>query len=167
MAETSDTGTTGNVRLRKPREGTRNRGAVDALQTKIAVSLQNLDAVRRDDTLRTCIDDLPDAAGVDVAMLCFLSEDGRSIESVFDAKVGFARSTPEVLIGEYLGDWPVLMRRLGHLRAIEVDNTGDTTALSRAEADRLRELHIGAALIVGFAVHGEMVGFLALDVEPV
>ena len=118
MTETSDTGTTGNVRQRQPREGTRNRGAVDALQTKV----------------------------VDCAMLCFLSEDGRSIESVFEARTGFARSTPEVLIGENLGDWPVLMQRLGHLRVLEVNDTADTTALSAAEAGRLNELHIGAAL---------------------
>ncbi len=165
MAGTSETGTTGNVRQRKPREGTRNRGAVDALQTKVAVNLQNLDAARRDEQLKQCVGDLPDAAGVDAATLCLLSDDGRSIDSAIGAKVGFVRCSPEVLSGENLGDWPALMQRLEHLKAIEIDDTCNTTALSAAEAGRLAELHIGAALIVGFAVHGEIAGFLALAME--
>ena len=167
MAGASDRRTTTRVRQRRPRAGTRNRGAVDALQTKIAVSLQNLEHSRRDEQLKSCIDDLPDAAGVDCAMLCLFSEDGRTIEQVSSASVGFARCSPDVLTGEYLGDWPQLMQRIncGHLRAIEIYNTKDTSVLSRAEAARLDELHIGAALIVGFAVRGEIAGFLALAME--
>jgi len=165
MTGASDTSKTRTVRQRIPRAGTRNRGAVDALQTKIAVSLQNLEPSRRDEQLKSCIEDLPDAAGVDCAMLCLFSGDGRTIEDVSSACVGFARCSPDVLAGENLGDWPKLMQRIGHLRALEIDNMQSTRILSRAEAARLGELHIGAALIVGVAVHGEMAGFLALAME--
>ena len=153
------------IRQRRPREGTRNRGAVDALQTKIAVSLQRLESESRNDQLQSCIDDLPEAAGVDCAVLCLFSEDGQSIEEVLNARSGFARCSPDVLEGENLGDWPQLMQRLGHLRAIEVDNVADSRFLSADESNRFAELNMGAVLIVGFSVHGEIAGFLGLAME--
>ena len=165
MAGASDTSTTLSVRQRRPRAGTRNRGAVDALQTKIAVNLQQLDASRRLEQLQTCIDDLPEAAGVDCAFLCLFSDDGQAIDSVLSARSGFARCSPDVLAGESLSDWPGLIERIGHLRAVEVDDTNDAALLSDSEASRLAELHLGSVLVVGFAVHGEIAGFLALAME--
>jgi len=99
MANPSDTTTTPGIRHRRPRAGERTRGALDALQTQIAVNLQNLDAAGRDDMLQANIAELPDATGCDAAFLALISEDGRNFEPVFAGKAGFAQCTPEVLGG--------------------------------------------------------------------
>ncbi len=165
MVNPSDTITTTGIRQRRPRAGERTRGAVDALQTKIAVDLQNLPADSYQEVLRTNIAELPDAAGCDAAFLALMSDDGRNLEPVFAAKAGFAQCTPEVLGGERLDDWPWLVGRLGHLKVIEIDDTTAGPKAASAELGRLAELHIGSALVIGFAVHGEVAGFLGLANE--
>ena len=57
------------VRRRRPSPGERNRGAVDALQTKIAVNVQNLDKDHFADQLRANIGELPRAMMEKVANL--------------------------------------------------------------------------------------------------
>ena len=165
MANPSDTITTTGIRQRRPRAGERTRGAVDALQTKIAVDLQNLRADDYRDVLQANIAELPDAAGCDAAFLALISDDGRNLEPVFAAKAGFAQCTPEVLGGERLDDWSWLIGRLGHLKVIEIDDTTKGPAPAHAELGRLAELHIGSALMIGFAVQGEVAGFLGLANE--
>ena len=106
MANPSDTTDTTGIRHRRPRAGERTRGAVDALQTKIAVNLQNLDSSSRDAMLQANVAELPEATGCDAAFLALISEDGRNFQPVFAGKAGFARCTPEVLGGERVEDWP-------------------------------------------------------------
>ena len=55
------------MRRRRPTPGERNRGAVDALQTKIAVNIQNLDSATYQRQLEANIKELPDATGCDAA----------------------------------------------------------------------------------------------------
>ncbi|MDX1508438.1 MAG: PAS domain-containing protein, partial [Woeseiaceae bacterium] len=150
---------------RRPRAGTRNRGAIDALQTKIAVNLQSLNEATLAEELSANIAELPDAADVDAAFVCLISDDGIKIEAVHAAKTGFAQCSPEVLEGENLGDWPWLVKRLGHLRVIEVADTLKGSKMAREELGRLSQLKIGSVLIIGFAVHDEIAGFLAVANE--
>ena len=165
MANPSDTTVSTGIRQRRPRAGERTRGAVDALQTKIAVNLQSLDADNYEEALQANIAELPDAAGCDAAFLALVSDDGRNLQPVFAAKAGFAQCTPEVLGGERLEDWPWLVGRLGHLKVIEIDDTTAGPEIAKAELGRLAELHIGSALIIGIAVRGEVAGFLGLANE--
>ena len=165
MPNPSDTTTATGIRHRRPRAGERTRGAVDALQTKIAVGLQNLDADHYLEQLQNNIDELPEATGADVAFVALISEEGTSIESVLASSAGFAQCNPGVLADEVLDDWSWLKERLGHLRVIEVADTLSGPRAARAELERFNELHIGAALITGFSVHGEIAGFLALANE--
>ncbi len=51
------------VRRGRPSPGERNRGAVDALQTKIAVNVQDLQQDRFQEQLRDNIAEMPDATG--------------------------------------------------------------------------------------------------------
>jgi hypothetical protein len=153
------------IRQRRPRAGERTRGAVDALQTKIAVDLQNLRADNYRDALQANVAELPDAAGCDAAFLALISDDGRNLEPVFAAKAGFAQCTPEVLGSDRTDDWPWLISRLGHLKVIEIDDTIAGPAAAQAELGRMGELNIGSALMIGFAVHGEIAGFLGLANE--
>jgi diguanylate cyclase (GGDEF)-like protein/PAS domain S-box-containing protein len=165
MGSTSDTATLAAIRQRRPRAGERTRGAVDALQTKIAVDLQNLSADNYLDVLQANVAELPDAAGCDAAFLALFSDDGRNLEPVFAAKAGFAQCTPEVLGSERTDDWPWLISRLGHLKVIEIEDTIAGPAAAQAELGRMVELNIGSVLMIGFAVHGEIAGFLGLANE--
>ncbi|MDH3578515.1 MAG: hypothetical protein OEO71_11955, partial [Gammaproteobacteria bacterium] len=150
------------IRHRKPRAGERTRGAVDALQTKIAVGVQNLDPTIYLDQLQANIDELPEATGADSAFIALISDDGAKVDAVMVSCDGFAQCRPGVLMGENLDDWPWLRQRLGHLRVVEVADTLGGPGAAKAELERLNELHIGAALIIGFSVHGELAGFLGI-----
>ena len=153
------------VRRRRPPPGERNRGAVDALQTQIAVSVQHLDQDRFKDQLRENIAKLPDATGCDAAFLALFSADLSSIETVLSSSSGFSSCNPDALTSESLADWPWLCKRLGHLRVIEVADTDAGPKIARAEMVRLAELNIGSALIIGFTIRDEVAGFLALANE--
>jgi diguanylate cyclase (GGDEF)-like protein/PAS domain S-box-containing protein len=160
-----DTTDTAGFRHRRPRAGTRNRGAADALQTKIAIGVLNLDPTTYEEQLRTNIAELPDAAGCDAAFVVLISDDGSHFESVISSASRFAQVNPEVLAGESVESWSWLSNRLGHLKVVEVADTLKGSKSSKAELERLSELHIGSILMIGFSVHGEVAGFLALANE--
>ncbi len=161
MTSQSDTTTT-TIRARRPKAGTRTRGSVDALQTRIAVSLQNLDAESLGSALDAIVDDIPEAAGSDAACIVLLSADGTKFESVHSARCGFSQARAEALAGELLEDWPWLVDRLAHLRVVEVSDTATATARAAQELGRLNELHMGSLLMTGFVVNGEIAGFIAV-----
>jgi diguanylate cyclase (GGDEF)-like protein/PAS domain S-box-containing protein len=132
---------------------------------QFAVGVQNLDPSTYLEQLQANIDELPDAAGADAAFIALIGEDGGNIESILASNKGFARCKPEQLAGEKLEDWPWLRSRLGHLRVVEVADTMSGPKVARDDLERLNELHIGSALIIGFSVHGEIAGFLAIANE--
>ena len=165
MSNPPDSDATTGVRHRRPRAGTRTRGAADALQTQIAVGVLNLDPTGYLDQLQSNVDELPEAAGCDAAFVALIAEDGSNFESVIAATTGFAQCNPTLISGEELAHWPWLSERLGHLRIIEVADTLKGSKTSRAELERLSELHIGSVLMIGFSVQGEVAGFLALANE--
>mgnify|MGYP001085289183 CR=1 FL=1 len=150
------------IRARRPRAGTRTRGAVDALQTRIAVALQSLDARDLHETLVRLVDEVPEAAGCDSACIVLVDDDGSHFETVFAARTGFSQARAEALTGEALDAWPWLTDRLAHLRVVEVSDTVTGTSKAAGELARLNELHIGSMLLTGFAVNGEIAGFLAV-----
>jgi GAF domain-containing protein len=135
------------------------------MQTKIAVAVQSLEAGHYEEQLQTIVDELPDAAGADSAFIALIGEDGQSIETVMASSSGFARCNPGALVNEKLEDWQWLRGRLGHLRVIEVADTLSGPKAARDDLERLHELHIGAALIIGFSVHEEIAGFLGIADE--
>ncbi|MEX0709333.1 MAG: EAL domain-containing protein [Woeseia sp.] len=147
---------------RRPRAGERTRGAADALQTKIAVNLQQLEAGRFRDQLRDNIAELPDASGCDAAFLALFDDDAAMIESVFASSSVFCSSNPEALAKDSLENWPWLGRRLGHLRVIEINDTAEGPDAAAGEFARLSELNMGSCLIIGFCVRESIAGFLAL-----
>jgi len=149
------------IRRRRPPPGERNRGAVDALQTKIAVNVQNLDESRFKEQLRDNIAELPEAAGCDAAYLALFRSDLSAIDSIIASSSVFSSCNPDALTGESLSHWPWLSKRLGHLRVIEVTDTEAGPKVARAELGRLNELGIGSVLILGFAVRNEVAGYLA------
>ena len=165
MSVPPDSSETTGIRHRRPRVGERTRGAADALQTKIAVALQNLEPGSYLDKLQDIINELPEAAGSDSAFVVLFDEDGAEFETVLSANTGFAQCSAEVLSGEPTSNWPWLHQRLGHLKTIEVADTLHGSQAAAAELERLSELHIGSALMIGFSVHNEVAGFLTLANE--
>jgi len=160
-----DSSDTSGIRHRRPRAGERTRGGADALQTKIAIAFQNLEPANLQEQLQEIIGEIPDAAGCDSAFVSLVSENGLTFDSVISATNGFAQCSPEVLNGEAIDNWPWLRKRLGHLKIIEVADTLNSSKIATAELKRLSELHIGSVLIIGFSVHDEFAGFLALANE--
>jgi diguanylate cyclase (GGDEF)-like protein/PAS domain S-box-containing protein len=160
-----DTTETTEIRHRRPREGERTRGGADALQTKIAVGVQNLEPANYKEQLQSIIAEMPDAAGCDAAFVALIADDGATFETILSSATGFAQCTPEVIGGEALDSWPWLRKRLGHLKIIEVADTLNGSKVATAELQRLSELHIGSVLMIGFSVHDEIAGFLALANE--
>ena len=165
MTSASDTSITTGIRPRRPRAGERTRGAVDALQTKLAIDLQSLNVDSCDAQLQSCVDEMPEAAGCDAAFLALIDDDGGRIDKAFSATAGFAQCRADLLAGDRLEDWKWLVQRLGHLRIVEVDDTLKGPEAARGELERLAELHIGSALILGFVVDGEIAGFLGFANE--
>ncbi len=165
MTSASDTRTATGIRPRRPRAGERTRGAVDALQTKLAIDLQSLSIDSVDAQLQSCVDEIPEAAGCDAAFAALIHEDGVRIDRAFSATAGFAQCRADLLAGDRLEDWQWLVQRLGHLRIVEIDDTLGGSAAARGELERLAELHIGSALIIGFVVEGEIAGFLGFANE--
>lgn len=165
MTNPSDSVISTGIRHRRPRAGERTRGAVDALQTKIAVGIQNLKPYQSLEQLQSIVDELPEATGTDAAFIALFSEDGAKIETVLATCSGFAQCKPEVLQNELLHDWPWLCERLGHLKVIEVADTLGGRRAAKGELLRLNELHVGASLIIGFSVHDELAGFLGIANE--
>jgi diguanylate cyclase (GGDEF)-like protein/PAS domain S-box-containing protein len=153
------------IRHRRPQVGERTRGAADALQTKIAVALQNLSSTRYQEQLQTIVAEIPEAAGCDAAFVALISDDGDMFETVLAASTGFAQCRAEVLQAEPLDNWPWLHKRLGHLKIVEVADTLNGSKVATAELQRLSDLHIGSVLMIGFSVHDEIAGFLALANE--
>lgn len=150
------------VQRRRPRAGERTRGSADALQTKIAVNLQQLDPDRHRDQLRDNIAELPDASGCDAAFLALFNDDGTIIESVFSSSSVFCGCNPDALQKESLDDWRWLNGRLGHLRLVEIADIDNGPRAAHDELARLAELKIGSCLVIGFTVQEQIAGFLAL-----
>ena len=161
----SKTSRPASVQHRRLPPGERNRGAVDALQTKIAVNIQQLDQDRFKDQLSDSIGELPDATGCDAAFLVLFSADLSGIETVLSSSSVFSACNPDALTGESLADWPWLSTHLNHLRVIEIADTDAGPKSATAEMARLADLKIGSALIIGFTVREEVAGFLALANE--
>jgi len=165
LSASPDSSDQSGIRHRRPRAGERTRGGADALQTKIAVAIQNLNVANFQEQLQDIVGEIPDAAGCDAAFVVLISDDGSKFESVVSATNGFAQCAPEVLSGEAIDSWPWLRRRLGHLKIIEVADTLNSSKIAAAELQRLSELQLGSVLIIGFSVHDEIAGFLALANE--
>lgn len=140
----------------------RSNVGLDVLLTKAAVEFQNLDQRTAERVSRENLESLREAAGLDAIFIAKYCSERRSIESVVAAISMFSAFNPAVLSGESLERLPYLRDRLEHLRIVEIRDTAQPRRDLRAEAARFASLHIGAVLLIGFAVRGKLAGFMAL-----
>ncbi len=155
----------------------RTNAGLDVLLTKAAVDFQNLGinlpdaapAVSRGDeaehlraSLAEHLEALCDAAMVDAIFIARFDAARQSISSVLSAVQPFAALNPLQLAQQSLQQLPYLRDHLEHLKLIEIRDTLQPRVELLSEARRFAALQIGGILLVGFAVAGEVAGFMAL-----
>jgi diguanylate cyclase (GGDEF)-like protein/PAS domain S-box-containing protein len=138
------------------------KAGLDVLLTKATIDFQNLSREIGDPLLKENLEALREAAGLDTVLLGAFDDDRTCIQSLVAATSLFATFNPEVLQGEPLERLPYFRDRLEHLRVIEIRDTTQPRRDLVAESARLATLHIGASLIIGIAINGQVRAFIAL-----
>jgi diguanylate cyclase (GGDEF)-like protein/PAS domain S-box-containing protein len=135
---------------------------LDVLLTKAAVDFQNLPADGADIVLRQNLEALREAAGLDSIFIARFDDEHRSIASVIAASSLFSAFNPEVFHGESLEKLPYVRDRFEHLRILEIRDTTQPRRDLAIEAARFASLHVGAILLIGFAIRNRLSGFIAI-----
>ena len=142
--------------------GARTAGGLDVVYTKLAVDLQNLPGGPGDPALAAALETLREETGCDGVAVLLLDPAGSRIGPVVAARGPFALCNPEVLAGTLLADLPWLDRHLVHLRVHGLASTDAPATAQATDAARLAALGCGALLFIGFDLHGQRAGCLAL-----
>ena len=135
---------------------------LDVTCTKIAVDFQSMTEATAEACIRQNLDALREATRTDATFIALFDEEGTHVESLSVSKGMFTQCTPEVLKGQQLEALPWLRSRLEHTRILEIRDTANVRREQAAEGARLQQLHVGALLLVGFAVQDKVCGFLGL-----
>ncbi|WP_405222581.1 EAL domain-containing protein [Lentisalinibacter sediminis] len=139
--------------------------AVDAVYTKLAINLLTLEKATAGAVIESVVEDLRDAAGVDVAFVCLADERAASIETVIAATSPYSICRPQVLQHQDLADWRWLARGMSGQRLLEIGDCGQPPTGAEAEAARLTEIGLGACLLIGVGTAEGPAGFIALANE--
>src|SRR5262245_49233055 len=129
---------------------------LDVLLTKAAVDFQNLSAEGTDVVLRQNLEALREATSLDAIFIARFDDDHKSIASVVAASSMSSAFNPEVFHGESLERLPYLRDRLEHLRIVEIRDTTQPRRDLTVEAARFAQLHVGAILLIGFAIRNRL-----------
>ncbi len=142
--------------------GSRTAGGLDVVYTKLAVDLQNLSSASADSVIADALETLREATACDAVAVGLLNAGGMRIERVLSARSPFALCNPEVLTGLSLDELPWFAARLSHLRLHGIGSTDSPHGSQVPDAARLTAIGCGAALLIGFDIHGQRAGFLGL-----
>ena len=144
-----------------------SRISLNPVVTKAAVDLLNLTEENADEIVGGALQGLREASGADSVCIARFGPDPdnpgvTAITKLSHSSSVLAGCSPEGLVGRDLATLPWLDNHLDHLRLLEITDTRRPTEDNRAECELMTDLGIGSALIGGFAVDGENVGFLAV-----
>jgi len=140
---------------------------LDVTCTKIAVDFQSMTEAGADACIKQNLEALREATGTDATFIALIDDEITHLESITVSKTMFAQCRPEVLKGEPLDALPWLKAKLEHMRILEIRDSAAVRREQQAEGERLKGLNIGSLLIIGFAVQGQVCGFLGLcNVQP-
>ncbi len=143
--------------------GARKTGGLDVVFTKLAVDLQNLAGGADDPVLVAALETVREETACDAIAVVLLDEPGRRIQQVLAARSPFALCNPEVLTGLSLDELPWLDKRVEHLRVHGIANTDVPQRTNQStDAAHLAAMGCGALLLIGFHIHGQRAGCLAL-----
>ncbi len=135
---------------------------LQAATTKIAVDFQTLAVESAQAVLLQNLEILRTETQSDAAFLASYNSAGTSIERIDSAEAVFGACEPAALRGTALADLPGLVARLGHIRSLEIRDTGNPGGAFAAEGAAFTRAGIGSVVLVGFSVRGRAQGFLAL-----
>ncbi len=138
--------------------GARSRSGLDTVYTKASIDLQSV-AEDGAEAIAQCLESVRDASGVDALFIAMLDDGRQRIENVYSARSVFSTCNPEVLAGVELEPYAWLQSHMSHLRVLELT---DTNKSAEAEAGLFAELNIGAVLLIGLSISGEVRGFIAM-----
>ena len=139
-------------------KGVRTRPGLDTVYTKAAIDLQTAgeDGAA---TITASLEAVREACGVDALFIAVLDSERQAIQQVYSARSLFSTCNPEVLTGVELAPYAWLQSRMTNLRVLEL---GDTAGSAGAEAGLFSSLNIGAILLIGLSIQGEVRGFIAM-----
>jgi len=159
----SETGTTRPPQLREPKPLSQglNGAGLDLVCTQVAVDFQSLGPNDLEDRLRSGLQRLTETSGADAIFVALLDSAG-NLEAVYAGRSTFSSCNPEVLKDRNLEDFPWMHQHLGHLKLIELKDTGEPRESQVRDADAFAQLNIAAVLAVGFEVRGELGGILGV-----
>jgi diguanylate cyclase (GGDEF)-like protein/PAS domain S-box-containing protein len=142
--------------------GGRPAVGLDVLVTKAAVDFLALTSESGDTCVKRNLEALRESTGVDAIFVALLDPDRKTIERVAAASGFLAPFDPQVLKGESVDRLPFLTGRLEHLRVAELRDTLEPRREHAADAGRLAELNVRAALACGLSLNDRVCGFMAL-----
>jgi len=131
---------------------------MDTVYTKAAIDLQTV-VEDGAEAIAECLESVRDVSGVDAVFIAMLDEGRQRIENVYSARSVFSTCNPEVLAGMEIAPYAWLQSHMTHLRVLELTDTNNS---AEAEAGLFAELNVGAVLLVGLSINGEVRGFIAM-----
>ena len=136
--------------------------------TKVAVDLINLDPETAEKTLSESLEVIREAVGADSICFALLTDGGVAFDRVSHASSVLAGCRPERLTGNRLADFDWLKSKLGHMRLVEIRDTGRLSPALDGEARLMREMGAGAGIFAGLDIDGKLGGVLGvLSARPV
>jgi diguanylate cyclase (GGDEF)-like protein/PAS domain S-box-containing protein len=138
------------------------RPGLDLICTKVALDFQNMIVETFEERLKVGAQELTEASGADAVFIALLDERRDTIRAVYAGRSAFSTCNPEVLTGRSLAQFPWIKRHLGHLRLLEIRDTLVPAAVQAHDAEVLAGLNIGALMLGGFQVRGELNGMLGM-----
>jgi diguanylate cyclase (GGDEF)-like protein/PAS domain S-box-containing protein len=141
--------------------------------TKTAVDLLNLTEETADEVVADALKAIREVSGADSICIARFAPDPENQGALSILKLSHSTSvlggcSPEGLLGQELGQLPWLDAKLDHMRLLEITDSRRPAEENRAECELMAGLGIGAALIGGFSVDGDKLGFLAiLSASPI
>jgi diguanylate cyclase (GGDEF)-like protein/PAS domain S-box-containing protein len=159
----SESSTDRSASMREPKALVQGLNGVglDLVCTQVAVEFQSLKANTLEERLRSGLQRLTETSGADAIFVALIDGDSR-LESVFAGRSTFSVCNPEVLQARSLKEFPWIHHQLGHLKLLEIKDTGQPTGPQAQDAAVLAELNIAALIAVGFEVRGELGGILGI-----
>lgn len=148
--------------MRERNSRTTDGAGLDITYTKIALDIQNARPGLLEQAISHSVDALREAAAVAAACIARFDARATRIESIVSSVSPGSRCDPQFLDACELTTLPGLSARLGHLRALEILDTGFAGEGLERVGERLSVHEVGAALMVGFEVGHRPGGFVAI-----
>ena len=135
---------------------------LDLICTKVAVDLQTITVTSAAERIKAGMQSLVDACQADAAFVALLDADAQTFKAIYSGRSTFSAANPEVLAGRELAEFPWMKGRLEHLRLLEVSDTWNAPLAQRRDAEQFASLNVGALLVVGFDIRGQLGGILGI-----